>query len=175
MAKLPDILFLFSDQHSRPVSGAYGDTFGVTPYLDALAQRGVAFDNAYCPSPICTPSRMSLLTGRWPHEQSCWTLDDMLASDLPTYAHALGAAGYHTISVGRMHSVGPDQHHGFCERLIGDCAPNWMGVERQKLGPLSGAQGPSGPGPDGVAKALALSGPGQSGYEVVDDATTKAS
>lgn len=174
MTRPPDILFLFSDQHARSVAGAYGDPLGVTPNLDALAGRGVTFDQAYCPSPICTPSRMSLLTGRWPHEQSCWTLDDMLASDLPTYAHALGAAGYRTISVGRMHSVGPDQHHGFTERLIGDCGPNWMGVARQRLGPLVGAQGPSGPGPDGLARSLALSGRGQSGYEVVDDATTQA-
>jgi choline-sulfatase len=170
----PDILFLFSDQHCRSVSGAYGDPLGATPNLDALAKSGVVFDNAYCPSPICTPSRMSMLTGRWPHEQSCWTLDDMLASDLPTFAHSLGAAGYRTISVGRMHSVGPDQHHGFSERHIGDCAPNWMGVARQRLGVLAGAQGPSGPGPDGVALSLTKSGRGQSGYEVVDDATTDA-
>ena len=174
MANPPDILFLFSDQHARSVAGVYGDALEVTPNLDALAGRGVTFENAYCPSPICTPSRMSLLTGRWPHEQSSWTLDDMLASDLPTYAHALGAAGYRTISVGRMHSVGPDQHHGFSERLVGDCAPNWMGVSRQRLGPLVGAQGPSGPGPDGLARSLALTGRGQSGYEVVDDATTDA-
>lgn len=174
VADRPNILFILSDQHARSVAGAYGDPLGVTPDLDALAARGVTFDNAYCPSPICTPSRMSLLTGRWPHEQSCWTLDDMLASDLPTYAHALGAAGYRTISVGRMHSVGPDQNHGFSERLIGDCGPNWLGVARQRLGPLVGAQGPSGPGPGGLARSLALSGRGQSGYEVVDDATSQA-
>lgn len=174
MADQPDILFLFSDQHARSVAGVYGDLLGVTPNLDALAAQGVTFDAAYCPSPICTPSRMSLLTGRWPHEQSCWTLDDMLASDLPTYGHALGAAGYRTICVGRMHSVGPDQQHGFKERHIGDCGPNWMGVARQRLGPLAGAQGPSGPGPDGMARSLAFSGAGQSGYEVVDDATTQA-
>lgn len=172
MARPPDILFLFSDQHARRVSGAYGDPLGATPHLDALAARGVTFTDAYCPSPICTPSRMSLLTGRWPHEQSCWTLEDMLASDAPTFAHSLGAAGYRTICVGRMHSIGPDQHHGFAERHVGDCGPNWLGVERQKLGPLLGAQGPSGPGPDGVARSLAMAGRGQSGYEVVDDATT---
>lgn len=174
MARPPDILFLFSDQHARAVSGVYGDPLGATPHLDALAARGVAFTDAYCPAPICTPSRMSLLTGRWPHEQACWTLEDSLASDLPTYAHALGAAGYRTVCVGRMHSVGPDQHHGFSERILGDCAPNWLGVARQKLGPLLGAQGPSGPGPDGVARSLANAGRGQSGYEVVDDATTEA-
>lgn len=173
MTRRPDILFLFSDQHARSVCGAYGDTLGVSPNLDALARSGVTFTNAYCPSPICTPSRMSLLTGRWPFEQQCWTLEDVLSSGLPTYAHALGAAGYRTISVGRMHSVGPDQHHGFSERLVGDCGPNWLGVERQKLGPLLGAQGPSGPGPNGLARSLEFAGKGQSGYEVVDDATTE--
>lgn len=175
MSGPPDILFLFSDQHARAVSGVWGDRLGATPHLDALAKRGVAFDNAYCPAPICTPSRMSLLTGRWPHEQSCWTLEDALASDLPTWAHALGAAGYRTIAMGRMHSIGPDQHHGFAERHVGDCAPNWLGVARQRLGVLAGAQGPSGPGPeDGLARALSRSGRGQSGYEVVDEATTAA-
>ncbi|RYH07835.1 sulfatase-like hydrolase/transferase [Tropicimonas sp. IMCC6043] len=174
MERRPNILFLFSDQHARSVCGAYGDTLGVSPNLDALARSGVTFTNAYCPSPICTPSRMSLLTGRWPFEQRCWTLEDVLSSGLPTYAHSLGAAGYKTVSVGRMHSIGPDQHHGFSERLVGDCGPNWLGVERQKLGPLLGAQGPSGPGPNGLARSLAFSGKGQSGYEVVDDATTEA-
>ena len=173
MAAPPDILFLFSDQHARGVAGCYGDPLGATPNLDALAARGVAFDAAYCPAPICTPSRMSLLTGRWPHEQKCWTLEDTLASDLPTYAHGLGAAGYRTICVGRMHAIGADQHHGFAERHVGDCSPNWLGAARQRLGPLAGAQGPSGPGPGGLARSLALSGRGQSGYEVVDDATTE--
>ncbi|RMH48498.1 MAG: sulfatase [Alphaproteobacteria bacterium] len=173
MPRPPDMLFLFSDQHARRVCGAYGDPHGATPHLDALAARGVTFTNACCPAPICTPSRMSLLTGRWPHEQACWTLEDALAPDLPGYPHALGAAGWRTICVGRMHLIGPDQLHGFAERLSGDCAPNWLGVERQRLGPLAGAQGPSGPGPGGLARALALSGRGQSGYEVVDELTAR--
>ncbi len=177
MGERPNIVFILSDQHAQKVMGCYGDALSPTPNLDRLAARGVCFDNAYCASPICTPSRMSLLTGRWPHEQSCWTLEDYLASDLPTYAHALGAAGYRTIQVGRMHSLGPDQHHGFSERILGEAGPSWLGVARQKLGVLSGAQGPSGPDPDspeGTAISIARSGPGQSGYETVDDAITEA-
>ena len=65
----PDILFLYSDQHARNVIGHAGDPIAITPNLDRLAQSGVWFDSAYCPSPICTPSRMSTLTGQWPHEQ----------------------------------------------------------------------------------------------------------
>lgn len=173
----PNILFLLSDQHSFRVAGCYGDALCPTPNIDRIARRGVVFDNAYCASPICTPSRMSLLTGRWPHRQSCWTLEDQLASDLPTYAHALGAAGWRTILAGRMHSIGPDQLHGFSERHVGDCSPNWLGAGRQDLGVLAGAQGPSAPSPDGVprpAVGIVNSGRGQSGYEVVDDATTQA-
>ncbi|HEY8594719.1 MAG TPA: sulfatase-like hydrolase/transferase [Devosiaceae bacterium] len=174
MAKRPNMVFILSDQHSRRVLGCYGNTVAQTPNIDRIAARGVTFRSAYCASPICTPSRMSLLTGRWPHEQHCWTLEDALASDIPTFAHGLGAAGYKTILCGRMHAIGPDQLHGFDERHVGDCAPNWLGSPRQDLGVLAGAQGPSPHGEGEVARSLRLSGAGQSGYEVVDDATTEA-
>ncbi len=177
MTKRPNILLILSDQHSRKITGCYGDPIAETPNIDRIADRGVAFDAAYCPSPICTPSRMSMLSGRWPHEQECWTLEDQLASDIPTYAHSLGAAGYRTILCGRMHAIGPDQLHGFTERYVGDCSPNWLGAPRQDLGPLTGTQGPSAPMPgdsDPSSISIRRSGAGQSGYEVVDDATTEA-
>lgn len=175
MSDRPDILFILSDQHARKIAGCYGDAVAETPNIDRIAARGVAFDAAYCPSPICTPSRMSTLTGRWPHEQHCWTLEDQLASDIPTFAHGLGAAGYRTILAGRLHSIGPDQLHGYMERHLGDCSPYWLGAARQDLGVLTGAQGPS-PNPAGdtdpTSISIRRSGPGQSGYEVLDDATT---
>ena len=173
----PDLLLILSDQHSRKIAGCYGDSLALTPHIDRVAARGVTFDAAYCPSPICTPSRMSLLTGRWPYQQQCWTLEDTLASDTPTFAHALGAAGYRTVLCGRLHAIGPDQLHGYQQRYGGDCSPNWLGVKRQDLGVLSGTQGPSPSAPDAAdpsAPSIRLSGPGQSGYEVVDDATTDA-
>ena len=177
MTERPDILFILSDQHARKIARCYGDPVALTPNLDRIAAGGVTFDQAYCPSPICTPSRMSMLSGRWPHENRCWTLEDQLASDIPTYAHALGAAGYHTILCGRLHSIGPDQEHGFAERHVGDCSPNWLGAPRQDLGVLTGAQGPAAPTEDDddpTAFSIRQSGWGQSGYEVVDDATTDA-
>ena len=112
-ARRPNLLFLFSDQHCQKIAGCYGDKVVQTPNLDGLAAAGVVFDNAYCPSPICVPSRMSLLTGRHPHAQDCWTNDDFLASDRPTLAHAWGAAGYEPVLVGRLHAMGPDQLHGY--------------------------------------------------------------
>src|SRR6056297_2334046 len=104
-APRPNILYIMSDQHARRVTGCYGDALVRTPALDALAVRGVTFDAAYCPSPICVPSRMSALTGQWPHQQECWTLQDHLGTDRPTWAHALGAASYRPVLIGRMHSV----------------------------------------------------------------------
>ena len=89
----PNLLFLFSDQHAQKITGCYGDAYVNTPNLDKLADRGVRFDNAYCPSPLCVPSRMSFLTGRYPSQQEVWMNDDFLPSDIPTFAHALGAAG----------------------------------------------------------------------------------
>ena len=68
---MPNLLFIFSDQHAQRIAGCYGDSHGATPNLDRLAAGGVVFDNAYCNSPICLPSRMSLLTGKHPVRHGC--------------------------------------------------------------------------------------------------------
>lgn len=54
----PNLLYIHSDQHSPHVTGCYGNDIVETPNLDQLSARGVIFDNAYCCSPICVPSRM---------------------------------------------------------------------------------------------------------------------
>jgi choline-sulfatase len=157
----PNILFLMSDQHTQKIAGCYGDPLAQTPHLDRLAARGVVFDNAYCPSPICTPSRMSLLTGRWPSSQSCWTNADMLKSDIPTYLHALGAAGYRPTLIGRLHSIGPDQMHGYADREVGDHSSNWVGATAHDMGVLNRTNDP-------FRTSLERSGKGQSSYELHD-------
>jgi choline-sulfatase len=157
----PSLLFLFSDQHCQKITGCYGDKVVETPNLDGLAACGVVFDNAYCPSPICVASRMSLLTGRHPYAQECWTNDDFLASDRPTLAHALGAAGHEPVLIGRLHAMGPDQLHGYVRREIGDHSPNWIGIPRHDLGVLADANDPT-------PASLERSGPGQSAYELKD-------
>jgi len=116
----PNILYILSDQHARDVLGCYGDKIVRTPNIDRLAAKGVAFDQVYTPSPICVPARMSLLTGKFPFRQKCWTNSDALASDIPTTAHAMGAAGYYPTLIGRLHAIGPDQLHGHAHREIGD-------------------------------------------------------
>ena len=167
----PNILHLLSDQHSPHVLGCYGDPVIQTPNLDRIAARGAVFDATYCPSPICVPSRASMLTGRHPCQNRCWDNHHILDSGIPTFAHALGAAGYQTILVGRMHSLGPDQLRGYSERYVGDHSPNFEGnaVERgaQGRGPLDGTAGPA-------RVSLTQSGSGQGGYQVHDEYVTAA-
>lgn len=165
--KKPNLLFLFSDQHTQKVAGCYGDPIAQTPNLDRLAARGVTFDNAYTAAPICTPARMSLLTGRYPSGQTCWTNSDVLASDIPTFAHALGIAGYQPALVGRLHAIGPDQLHGYLDRRVGDHSTNWLGGHPHDLGPLDKT-------PEPFRVSIERSGPGQSSYEVKDRDVTAA-
>jgi choline-sulfatase len=161
MRERPNLLFIMSDQHAQRVTGCYGDPVVETPNIDRLARNGVVFDNAYCPSPICLPSRMSALTGRFPSHQNCWTNTDYLASDIPTMAHALGAGGYRPILVGRMHALGPDQLHGYVRREVGDHSPNWIGIPRHDMGELARTNDP-------YRESIVKAGPGQSAYEVKD-------
>jgi choline-sulfatase len=115
-ASRPNVLIIMSDQHSKHVLGAYGNDIIRTPNLDRLAAGGMRFDNCYCPAPLCVPSRMSFMTGKTPSQNRVWGNRDSLDSNIPTWAHALGAVGYETTIVGRMHFVGPDQRHGFSNR-----------------------------------------------------------
>lgn len=166
-AKAKNLLFIFSDQHAQSVAGCYGDRNVKTPALDDLAKRGVRFDNAYCASPICVPSRMSMLTAQHPSKQRCWTNDDHLASDAPTWLHALGAAGLYPELIGRMHAMGPDQMHGYAHREVGDHSPNWGGVPRHDMGVLNGTNDPQ-------DYSLVACGAGQSAYELKDRDVTAA-
>lgn len=167
MQKKPNILYILSDQHAVDISGCYGDKIVRTPNLDKLARKGVKFSNTYTPSPICLPSRMSLLTGQHPFRQSCWTNNDILASDIPTFAHAMGAAGYRPVLVGRMHALGPDQLHGYTKREIGDHMTDWCGGNDYKLGFLANTQRP-------FREALKYSGAGQTSFELMDREVTSS-
>lgn len=161
MTQRPNLLFIFSDQHSARIAGCYGDRIAETPHLDRLAAGGVTFDNAYCPSPICTPSRMSQMTARHPFHNRVWGNEDILHSGIPTFAHALGASGLDALLVGRLHSLGPDQLLGYARREVGDHHANWTGMPRVDMGPLEGTASPD-------RRSLLHSGPGQSAYEVKD-------
>ncbi|HSU99836.1 MAG TPA: choline-sulfatase, partial [Roseiarcus sp.] len=93
-----------------------------------LARDGVVFDSAYCASPLCAPSRASFMSGLLPSHTRVYDNAAEFAADIPTFAHALRARGYRTLLSGKMHFCGPDQLHGFEERLTTDIYPadfNW--------------------------------------------------
>lgn len=119
----PNIIVVQADQMAAQALGAYGDEAARTPNMDALADEGAVFDRAYCNTPLCAPSRASMMTGRMPSEIDCYDNGDDFAASEPTFAHRLRAVGYHTALVGRMHFIGPDQQHGFEERLTTDVYP----------------------------------------------------
>ena len=123
MTRRPNIVLIQADQLAAAALGAYGNEVVQTPHLDALAEQGVVFDRAYCNSPLCAPSRASMMTGQLPSRIGAYDNAADFASSVPTFAHLLRAAGYRTTLIGRMHFIGPDQLHGFEERLTTDVYP----------------------------------------------------
>jgi choline-sulfatase len=119
----PNVLLIMADQLAASWLPAYGQAIVHAPNLTALAEEGLTFEHAYCPSPLCAPSRSAMLTGRLPSRIGVFDNAAELPASVPTVAHHLRAAGYHTCLAGKMHFVGPDQLHGFEERLTTDIYP----------------------------------------------------
>src|SRR5258708_2710775 len=95
----PNVLWIIADDHAAYVYGAYGNTRVRTPNLDRLAAQGMRFDRAYCNSPVCTASRQSLLTGRYPRSLGVTQLQTPLPEDTVTLARLLKDAGYDTAAI----------------------------------------------------------------------------
>jgi arylsulfatase A-like enzyme len=111
----PNILYIIADDHAGYVLGADGNRRAYTPNLDRLASQGTRFAANYCNSPVCTPSRQSILTGQLPHSSGVTVLGTPLDESKPTIAKNLAASGYDTAVFGKMHF---NQHgvpgiHGF--------------------------------------------------------------
>jgi choline-sulfatase len=120
----PNILLLMADQMAPGALPFYGgSTAAMTPVMSRLASEGVTFASAYCGSPLCGPSRFSLLSGQLPSRIGAYDNACEFRADTPTLAHYLRRGGYRTICAGKMHFVGPDQLHGFEERLTTDIYP----------------------------------------------------
>ncbi|MBV9603723.1 MAG: choline-sulfatase [Solirubrobacterales bacterium] len=123
MSDRPNVLLIMVDQLAAQWLPAYGHGVVRAPVLDGLADRGAVFDAAYCASPLCAPSRAALMCGRRASELGVYDNAAELPASVPTLAHHLRAAGYHTCLSGKMHFVGPDQLHGFEQRLTTDVYP----------------------------------------------------
>jgi choline-sulfatase len=114
----PNILFILCDQLAPQWL-----ELAHTPHHDALAARGTPCQHPYCNSPICAPSRASLATGQLPSAIGAYDNGANFQANTPTFMSALADAGYATWLSGKMHFIGPDQHHGFQRRLTTDIYP----------------------------------------------------
>ncbi|WFR96125.1 choline-sulfatase [Rhizobium tumorigenes] len=119
----PNILIIMVDQLNGKFFPDGPAEFLHAPHLKALAARSARFANNYTSSPLCAPSRASFMAGQLPSRTRVYDNAAEYVSSIPTYAHHLRRAGYYTALSGKMHFVGPDQLHGFEERLTTDIYP----------------------------------------------------
>ena len=133
----PNILFLFSDEHSHRCMGHVPESEGGepvhTPTWDRMAAQGTVFTDTYCAMPLCTPSRITLLTGKEVRRSGAWTNEAVLRPELKTLPQSLADAGYESCLVGKMHLGGKLQFIGFQHRPYGDltgkCGHQWEPID----------------------------------------------
>lgn len=109
--KKPNIIFYFSDQQRADSAGCYGQKLPVTPNLDALAEEGTLFENAFTCQPVCGPMRACLQSGVYASQNGCYRNDIALPTDCKTIAHYIKEAGYETAYIGKWHLASDKDHH----------------------------------------------------------------
>ena len=119
----PNILIIMVDQLNGTFFPDGPADWLHAPNLKKLATRSTRFKNAYTASPLCAPGRAAFMSGQLPSATGVYDNAAEFASSIPTYAHHLRRAGYQTCLSGKMHFVGPDQLHGFEERMTTDIYP----------------------------------------------------
>ena len=118
----PNFLVLMSDEHGPMFSETYGHELVRTPNMDRIAEQGVTFENGYCNSPLCTPSRLSFMTGKYVSHCQGWDNATPLYVGRITWAWLLKTLGYDTALNGKMHMMGPRPLNGFDAQLSRDPA-----------------------------------------------------
>ncbi len=123
MSEQPNILIIMVDQLAGTLFPDGPADWLHAPSLRKLAAGATRFANAYTASPLCAPGRASFMSGQLPSRTRVYDNAAEFASDIPCYTHHLRRAGYQTCLSGKMHFVGPDQLHGFEQRLTTDIYP----------------------------------------------------
>ena len=124
-----NILIFQADQLAARALAAYGNRICKSPNIDRIAAEGTVFKHAYANFPLCGPSRASMMSGLMAFAAGFYDNGTEYPASVPSFAHHLRALGYQTCLSGKMHFIGPDQLHGFEERLTPDIYPsdfNWM-------------------------------------------------
>lgn len=105
MSTLPNIIFIMTDQQRWDTLCCLGYDHMITPNLDQLAKRGVAFSHAFAPSAVCGPSRNSIVSGQYVHTHGIERNEAWLSPDQPNWIERLQKGGYHTVNIGKMHTA----------------------------------------------------------------------
>ncbi len=113
-----NLLFIMSDEHSRRILGCYGNPVIQTPTLDRLAAAGTLFENAYCNSPICVPSRASFATGRYVHQTGHWDNGIPYAGEPAGWGHRLLELGHRADAIGKLHYRASEDPNGFDNEIL---------------------------------------------------------
>lgn len=130
----PNLLFIMSDQRRADSMAAYGNVGYQVPVINKLASQCVVFEHAYCTQPVCTPSRSSMMTGMWPHQNGCVHNNVALRHDAMTLPQLLADPDYRTGYFGKWH-LGDEifPQHGFEEwRAIEDLYAKYYSPGRDK-------------------------------------------
>lgn len=108
---MPNVILITTDQQRYDTLGCNGNSFIHTPNLDELAAQGARFERAYCTNPVCTPSRVSIMTGQLPSHHGSYNIGTVAADASGFLSSVLTDAGYRTHQLGKAHflSLG----HGF--------------------------------------------------------------
>jgi choline-sulfatase len=104
-----NLLLVLADEHTSAVCGPYGSSLAETPALDRLAAEGCVFENAYCNAPMCVPSRLSFISGRYSWKIGAWSNASEPPPNVGSVASTLSEHGYETSAVGKLHLVGEDR------------------------------------------------------------------
>ncbi|MBO5411064.1 MAG: sulfatase-like hydrolase/transferase [Clostridia bacterium] len=113
----PNIIFYFSDQQRADSAGCYGQKLPVTPNLDAMAQEGTMFENAFTCQPVCGPMRACLQSGTYASQNGCYRNDIALPLDCKTIAHYLKDSGYDTAYIGKWH-LASDKNNNYKTKAV---------------------------------------------------------
>lgn len=133
---MPNVVLLMSDEHNPRYASPYGHTAIQTPAMKRLAREGVVFDAAYCPSPLCLPSRSAMMAGKRVHELQTYSNCNANLDPAPSYGAALAQQGVHTVYVGKTDVYAPGDSLGFSEMVLpGDRA--WPGDVNHRRNPMT--------------------------------------
>ena len=117
----PNILMIIVDD-LKPLTGAYGDPYAITPALDKLARQGTIFLNNHCQQAVCGASRASVLTGLRPDSTHVWDFKSKMRDDLPdlvTLPQYFKQSGYYTASIGKVFD------YRCCDGMETNDVPSW--------------------------------------------------